>query len=85
MARVKDPDSFVKGYKIGLKDGKRDALVEFQKTNPNKGLPSNETLHKIFKLLFECQEVDRKTCSVYMNQYERYTNYITENWEKENV
>lgn len=27
----------VKGYKIGVKEGKQEALIELQKNNPNKG------------------------------------------------
>ena len=77
-----DANSYVKGYKIGLAHGKRDALIEFQKENPNKDLPSNDTLFKIFKLLFECKDRDEKTSSCYMNAYEHYANYITSNWEK---
>ena len=81
--KVKDTDSFIKGYKIGVEDGKQDALVEFQKNNPNKDLPSNDTLYKIFRLLFECEENDRKSSSCYMNQYEHYANYVTKNWKRD--
>ena len=73
---------YIDGYKKGITDGKKDALVEYQKTNPNKDLPSNEILYKIFQLLFECIELDEKSCSIYMNSYEHYSNYITKNWEK---
>lgn len=79
--RVKDVDSYIKGYKIGVEEGKREALIEFQKENPNKDLPSNEVLYKIFKLLYECEENDRKTNSIYMNHYEHVANYITKNWK----
>lgn len=75
-------DGLVKGHKIGFEKGRQEALIEFQKNNPNKDLPSNEVLYKIFKLLFECEENDRKTSSCYMNQYEHYANYITKNWNK---
>ena len=76
-------DGLVKGYKMGVKEGKQEALVELQKNNPNKDLPSNEVLFRIFELLHECKENDRKTCSCYMNQYEHYSNYITNHWNKE--
>ncbi len=76
-------DGLVKGYELGVKEGKQEAMVELQKNNPNKDLPSNEVLFRIFKLLFECEQNDRKTCSVYMNQYEHYAKYITKHWEKE--
>ena len=81
--RVEDVNSFIKGYKIGVENGKRDALIEFQKENPNKDLPSNEVLYKIFKLLHECEENDKKTSSIYMNHYEHVANYITKNWERD--
>ena len=80
---VTDAYSYVKGYKIGLAHGKRDALVEFQKENPVKGLPSNEVLFKIFRLLFECKELDEKTSSCYMNQYEHYADYVVTHWEQD--
>ena len=35
-------DGLVKGYKMGVKEGRQEALVELQKNNPNKDLPSNE-------------------------------------------
>ena len=73
-------DGLVKGYKMGVKEGKQEALVELQKNNPNKDLPSNEVLFRIFELLHECKEND---CSCYMNQYEHYSNYITKHWNKE--
>ena len=76
-------DGLVKGYELGVKEGKQEAMVELQKNNPNKDLPSNEVLFRIFKLLFECEENDRKTCSAYMNQYEHYANYIIKHWDKE--
>ena len=76
-------DGLVKGYELGVKEGKQEAMVELQKNNPSKDLPSNEVLFKIFKLLFECEENDRKTCSAYMNQYEHYANYITKHWNKD--
>jgi hypothetical protein len=75
-------NGLVKGHRIGFEEGRKAALVEFQKDNPNKDLPSNEVLYRIFKLLFECKENDRKTSSCYMNQYEHYANYITKNWNK---
>lgn len=76
-------DGLVKGYKIGVNEGKQEALVELQKNNSNKDLPSNRVLFRIFKLLLECKENDRKTCSCYMNQYEHYANYIAKHWDKE--
>ena len=75
-------NGLVRGHKIGFEKGRQEALIEFQKNNSNKDLPSNEVLYKIFKLLFECKENDRKTSSCYMNQYEHYANYITKNWNK---
>ena len=73
-------DGLVKGYKMGVKEGKQEALVELQKNNPNKDLPSNEVLFRIFELLHKCKENDS---SCYMNQYEHYSNYITKHWNKE--
>ena len=73
-------DGLVKGYKMGVKEGKQEALVELQKNNPNKDLPSNEVLFRIIELLHKCKEND---CSCYMNQYEHYANYITKHWDKE--
>ena len=73
-------DGLVRGYKMGVKEGKQEALVELQKNNPNKDLPSNEVLFRIFELLHECKAND---CSCYMNQYEHYANYITKHWDKE--
>ena len=73
-------DGLVRGYKMGVKEGKEEALVELQKNNPNKDLPSNEVLFRIFELLHKCKEND---CSCYMNQYEHYANYITKHWDKE--
>ena len=73
-------DGLVRGYKMGVKEGKQEALVELQKNNPNKDLPSNEVLFRIFELLHKCKEND---CSCYMNQYEHYANYITKHWNKE--
>ena len=57
-------------------------MKELQKQNTNTDLPSNETLYKIFDLLFECQDKDQQTCSAYMNAFEHYANYITVNWDK---
>ena len=76
-------DGLVSGFKMGVKKGKQEALVELQKNNSNKDLPSNEVLFRIFKLLFECEENDIKTCSCYINQYEHYANYIPKHWNKE--
>ena len=73
-------DGLVKGYKMGVKEGKQEALVELQKNNPNKDLPSNGVLFRIFELLHECKENDS---SCYMNQYEDYSNYITKHWNEE--
>ena len=73
-------DGLVRGYKMGVKEGKQEALVELQKNNSNKDLPSNEVLFRIFELLHKCKEND---CSCYMNQYEHYANYITKHWNEE--
>jgi len=78
MSKIKNIDDFLRGHKIGIEEGKREALIELQKQNPNKDLPSNDVLYKIFQLLFECREKDRN--SAYMNQYERWANYITLHW-----
>lgn len=77
-----NPKEYLKGYKIGFQHGEESALIKFQQSNKNTDLPSNETMFKIFNLLFECQKKDEETSSVYMNQYERYANYITKNWDK---
>lgn len=53
-------DGLVKGYKMGVKEGEQEALIELQKNNPNKDLPSNGVLFRIFRLLFECEENDKK-------------------------
>ena len=71
-------DTYIRGYMNGFKEGKREALIELQKENKNADLPSNETLKKIFNLLFKCIENDGT--SVYMNQYDHYADYITLNW-----
>jgi len=73
-------DRIITAYKRGFEEGKKEALIELQKENPNKDLPSNEVLFKIFKLFFEYQEATRNSC--YMNQYKAYANYITTNWKK---
>lgn len=78
-----NPQDLVKSYQRGFEEGKREAMKELQKQNTNTDLPSNETLYKIFDLLFECQDKDRQTCSVYMNAFEHYANYITVNWDKQ--
>ena len=80
VKRIKNVDSYIKGYKLGIEEGKREALIEFQKENPNKDLPSNEVLYKIFKLLYECEENDRKSSSIYMNHYEHIANYVVKHW-----
>jgi len=80
MSKVKNTNDFLRGYNIGVEEGKREALIEYQKENPNKDLPSNETLYKIFELLFGYMENNRN--SIHMNQYEVYANYITANWNK---
>ena len=79
---MKETD-FLKGYQIGLHDGKIQAMLELQEANKNTDLPSNETLYKIFDLLFECKENDHKTSSCYINSYEHYANYITKRWNDE--
>lgn len=80
MGKVRNTNDFLRGYNIGVEEGKREALIEYQKENPNKDLPSNETLYKIFELLFEYIENNRN--SIHMNQYEVYAKYITANWNK---
>ncbi len=79
MSKVKNTYDFLRGFNYGVERGKREALIEYQKTNPNKDLPSNDVMYKIFELLFEYIENNN---SLYMNQYEAYANYITENWNK---
>jgi len=69
---------YLRGYKAGVALGRNEALVEFQKANKHHGLPSNETLNKIFKLLFEYRE--RNRCSVHFNEWDCYRNYITTHW-----
>ena len=76
-------NEFIKGYKLGVIDGRKENIIKLQENNCNSDLPSNETLYKIFKLLFECIENDRKTSSVYMNAYQHYAKYVTLNWDKE--
>lgn len=76
-------NDYLKGYKYGVECGKQEALIEFQKENPNKDLPLNDVLYRIFDLWFECQIADEMTSSVYMNSYERYANYITTHWNDE--
>ena len=83
MAKAKNTNDFLRGYNYGVECGKREALIEFQKENPNKDLPSNEVLYHIFDLWFESQIVDEETCSVYMNSYEHHANYITTHWNDE--
>lgn len=78
-----NPQDFVKSYQKGFEEGKREAMKELQKQNTNTDLPSNETLYKIFNLLFDCQDKDQQTSSCYMNAYEHYANYITVNWDKQ--
>ena len=80
MAKAKNTNDFLRGYKYGVECGKREALIEFQKENPNKDLPSDDVLYRIFNLLFRCQE---ESNSLYMNQYEFYANYITTHWNDE--
>ena len=75
-------DGLLNGYNRGFEQGKKEALIELQKENTNTELPSNETLYKIFRLLFEHHEILRKTSTVYMNQYESDADYITQNWHK---
>ena len=82
--KAKNPNDFLRGYNYGRECGKQEALIEYQKENPNQELPSNEILYKIFDLLFECQIRDEETSSVFMNSYEHYANFITTNWEREN-
>lgn len=77
----KSLDEFKKGYEIGVHDGRDKALLELQDLNEKSDLPSNETLYRIFDLLFECQENDHKTSSCYMDTYTHYANYITKHWK----
>ena len=74
-------DQYLKGYNVGFKHGRDEAMIEFQKLNANTDLPSNETLYKIFGLLFKCQENDHANSSCYINTYEHYANYITKHWQ----
>lgn len=83
MANVKNTYDFLRDYNYGLERGKLETLVEYQKENPNKDLPCNEVLYRIFDLWFECQHNDEETNSVGMNSYEHYANYITTHWNKE--
>lgn len=71
----------ISAYKLGVEDGKRLMKKELQEKNQNTELPSNDTLNKIIKLLFECQEIDKKTNTIKMNKFEHYCDYITNNWE----
>lgn len=73
-------EKFKKGYEIGFHDGKEQAKIELQESNANTDLPSNDTLYKIFDLLFDCKENDHKTSSCYINSYEHYASYITRHW-----
>lgn len=73
---------FTKGVNYGIKEGYEKALLELQENNTNTDLPSNDTLIKIFNLLFEKQENDRKNCSCYINPYDGYIDYIVKNWDK---
>ena len=83
MGKVKNTNDFLSGCNYGVERGKREALIEFQKENPNKDLPCNEVLYRIFDLWFECQHKDEETNSVGMNSYEHYANYITAHWNDE--
>jgi hypothetical protein len=82
MGKVKNTNDFLRGYNYGVECGKREALIEYQKENPNKDLPCNDVLYRIFDLWFECQHNDEATSSVFMNSYEHYANYITTYWNK---
>lgn len=77
---MKDANSFLQGYNAGLTKGKEDALLEYQRNNPVKDLPSKETLFKIFKLLFESKKQLEKTNTVFANMYDYYADYITTHW-----
>lgn len=81
--KIKSVDEYVNGYRIGVYDGKNNALIELQELNNNTDLPSNETLYKIFRLLFEADEKMRKSSSCYMNTYQYYANEITKKWNDE--
>lgn len=76
-------NDYIRGYKVGVEKGRKEALVEFQKTNTHHGLPSNDALNKIFGLLFEYRE--RNRCSAHFNEWECYRNYITEHWNDKKV
>lgn len=73
-------DDFSRGLQLGIAKGRIEALEEFQTNNPLKDLPNDETLFKIFKLLFECRKRDQSINSVYMNPYSRYAEYIRQHW-----
>jgi len=47
----KSIEDFKKGYEIGVHYGQEKAKIEFQESNTNTDLPSNDTLYKIFDLL----------------------------------
>lgn len=81
--RVKNMTDFLKGYKLGVKEGKNDALVELQKTNTNDELPSNDVLKKIIQKALECKNHIEQTHSLYINEYQVICDYVVKNWEKE--
>ena len=69
---------YIRGFKAGIVRGRLEALVEYQKANKHHGLPSNEALDKIFKLLFKYRE--RNRCSAHINEWECYRNHIITHW-----
>jgi len=80
MGKATNQEDYIKGYKKGVEDGKKDAMIKLQEMNFNEGLPSNETLYKIFELLEKVKKQDADSHSLYMNAWEHYANYITQNW-----
>lgn len=75
-------NDYIKGYRNGFEDGKKEALIELQKQNTNTDLPSNQTLFKIFRLVIEKKEIDEKSCSCYINPWDGYCDYIVKNWDR---
>lgn len=69
-------------FKQGYNKGKKEGFIEAQELNKNNNLPSTETLYEIFRLLFECMDLDEKTSSCYLNPYKHYADYIVTKWNK---
>jgi hypothetical protein len=78
-----DAESYTKGYKKGFSDGMRESLFKIQEKNTNNELPSNDTLYKIFSILFEAKRKMDETHSCYMNVYEYYADEIVKHWNDE--